>query len=837
MFKFEKLFTVQSYAEAYGVFLTADEATKEQHLACVWTTQPLTGLDDSGLSAIISALSLSVNPGAIIQFGLLSTPEIDDYLNSYMSPKYQSKGIIRELSDRTKEFMESGTNEPLLPSSGVKLHRKQLVITFKEPVKSFDEMYLKEFAEKATRFSSSLNAAKIRLERLDESGYLKLARKINHIYEKYDDRYDESISISEQQFYAGDNVSIFRDKIAFNTGSSPDNNYFGKVLSIKYFPQTTSLALMNYLIGSPNGINNQVKNPFYYVASFVFPTQHVKAEHVNTKSSWINNQAFGPMGRIPKVRYRKEGIDTLVNEMAAGNAVLVDFNLSLWFFAKTEKELDETINSCRTYFDSIGLIAKEDNYILDALWAFTSPINSSVGAFANTRRYFSMSTRQAAQFLPIFGEPTGPAHPVTSLVTRRGEVGGFDLFASNGNYNAVIVASSGSGKSVLTQRLICDYLAEGAKVWVVDAGHSYKKLAKSMGDRGTYLEFDPQAPMIMNPFSQFLPDRGGADKDIHTEKAGLINIIERMASSRDILSDIEISVISEAIESVFGQRFGRTTIRDVVDFLNSQHQNETAQRIGRALYEFSTGSYSQWFNGESEVKLDNDFVVLELDNLKDDNRLMTSVITVLMNEISHEIYRGKNNKQKKILIIDEAWRLIQDPLVVKAIEENFRTFRKYDSSMIVVTQDIDDLYNSDHSRAMVNNASWLLVLQQKESAVQSAINSGKLNIDEYGQYLMKSLLTSAGEYSDLMVINNGDYGLYRLILDKFTQVMFSTKGGERNDILAAIERGEDAIDAINEYMMGNESYSIIQQIKQLASNAVSSGKSLAEVKRYLQEIF
>jgi conjugal transfer ATP-binding protein TraC len=789
------------------------------------------------LNAVISALSISLAPGSIIQFGLLSTPDIEDNLRGYMVGKVGATGIIKELEYRNYDLLKKSVNEPMLKSSGVKLHKKQIIITLKEPTSSFDEMYLREFADKASRFASSLNAAKFNLLRLNESGYLKLARKISHIYDHPDDRYDEDMTIQEQMFYAGDNVSVTKNAIVFNTGTSDDRNYFAKALSVKTFPQETSLALMNHLIGSPGGINNQLKNPFYMVASYVYPKQHAKSEYVGMKSSWINNQAYGPMGKIPKVKLRKEGIDTLINEMAQGNATLIDFNFTAWLFAKSEKEINEQLDSTRTYWDSIGLNTKEDSYVLDPLWAFTFPMNGSVLASANTRRFFTMSTRQAAQFIPLFGEPTGPINAMTTLVTRRGEVGGFDLFSSDGNYNALIVASSGSGKSFLTQRLIVDYLAEGAKIWVIDSGHSYKKLAMAMGEKATYLEFDPAAPKVMNMFSQFLPERGGAEKDIHSEKAGLINIIERMASSRDVLNDTEISCISEAIESVFSQTFGRSTVRDVAEFLSNQHQNPVATRLGKSLYEFSTGSYSQWFNGLSEVNLNNDLVVLELDNLKDDNRLMTSVLSVLMNEISHEIYKSKDNKnQKKILIIDEAWRLMSDPLVVKAIEENFRVFRKYESSMIVVTQDIDDLYLNDNTKAMANNASWLLVLQQKESAVQSAIDSGKLSIEEYGQYLMKSLLTSAGEYSDLMIINGNNYGLYRLIIDRFSQVMFSTKGAERNDIISAIERGDNVVEAIDQFIVGHESYSILQEIKAMAAKAIATGKNMAEVRRYLAEI-
>ena len=65
---------------------------------------------------------------------------------------------------------------------------------------------------------------------------------------------------------------------------------------------------------------------------------------------------------------------------------------------------------------------------------------------------------------------------------------GIDLFDSSTNYNAVIAAQSGSGKSFFANDLIYAYLASGAQIWVIDIGRSYQKLADILG--GEFMEFD-----------------------------------------------------------------------------------------------------------------------------------------------------------------------------------------------------------------------------------------------------------------------------------------------------------------------------------------------------------
>ena len=836
MFPMEKLFTVQSYDERHRVFLTSDPETGEKHFACIWVTAPLTGIDSSGVTSIVSALSISPKPGSIIQFGLLSTPDITDSMRRYRKSKLGATDILDELVTRNALFVEDGVNNPLIRSSCVRLHRKKLIVTFKEPTDSFDELFMNEFAEKAVRFSSSLSAAKISLEKLTGSGYLELAREMNHIFEPKDARYDEDLPINEQLFYAGDHIDVYRNRIAFATGSNESRHYSAKALSVKFFPETTALSMMNHIIGSPSGIYNQITDPFYFVSTFIFPDQYKKKEYVKAKSTWINHQSVGPMGRLAKVKFRKSGIDPLINEIDAGNAVVVDFNFTGWIFAKTEKDLNECVEKTRTFWDSIGLITKEDSFILDALWANTFPINTSSKLAISLKRFHSMTTNQATQFIPLYGESTGPLNPVSVLVTRRGELGGFDLFSSDGNYNAIVAASSGSGKSYLTQRIIVDHLAQGHKVWVIDSGHSYKKLAASLGDRASYIELDPENPQVINPFSQFLPQNGGESKNFEQDKSGIVTIFERMASTRNVLNDTEIALLSEAIDAVFQERRGDATVRLVQEWLLNQPDNPTCQKLGKSLYEFAIGGYASWFNGQSNVNLDNDFVVLELDNLKGDERLMSAVLSVLMNQINDEMYKSTDKGRKKILLIDEGWRHVQDRLMIKSLTECFRTVRKYNGACVLITQDISDLYQTEESQQLINNASWMIVLHQKETAIAQAIKSGRLAIDDYGQFLMKGLVTSPGEYSDLMIINNGNYSVFRLVVDRFSNVLFSTKGEERNEILLALSRGENVIDAIEKFIVGQQSYDIIQQIKHLAGVALSFGKNLDEIKRYLLKL-
>ena len=833
MEKFQNILGVQSYDESNRVFLCSEPKTGELSAAKIWSADPLTGINQSSLNAIISSFSCNLNPGSFIQLSVLSSNEITPFLNEYERRKINADGILHEFTNRNIEMLKNAIDEPLVKASQVKIHTKTLIITIKEPIKLFDDFFIKQFAEKADRFATSLNSASIVLNCLNETGYLSLARKLTHIYDPVDDRYDEKRTIADQVFYDTDHVEFEKNKIWFKTGNSPDTDFFAAALSVKQLPSSAHIGLMNHLIGDPLGINNQITNPYFINATIHYPDQSAKKTVMDRRSQWINKQAYGPMGQIPKVRARKEGLDIIMNELVTGSTMLVDFNLTFWIFSKDEQELASCADSTRTHWASLGLESKQDSFILDALWATTFPLNSTMIASSKLSRFKTLTLKEACQFLPIFGDHVGTKSPAVTLVTRRGEIAGFDLFQSNGNYNAVVAAASGSGKSFFMQRLITDYLAEGAQVWVIDRGHSYKKLSKSLGERSTYLELDPLKPQNLNPFSSFLDGRL-LDDNLDS----IITIFEKMISNRDKLNDLEIEKLKGAIRSVFNETQGFSTVDGVYRYLSMQ-PDDMSKNLATRLQSYAEGQHSKWFNnstGSQDVSLDNDFVVLELDNLKEE-QFRNVITTTLMNAVGDAIFRSKDKRRKKIFIIDEAWAFMSDPTMVNSMELCFRTARKYEASAIVVTQGIGDLYTNASTQAMINNAEWMIVLRQKDSEVQAAIDSKRLNIEEYGQNLLKTLLTSAGSYADLMIINNTEYGIYRLVIDSFAQTLYSTKQEERIAIIEAIDNGENVIDVINRFNIGKKSFDLVEEIKLLLNNAKSEAINAQALKQYLKELF
>ncbi|MDC6726248.1 TraG/VirB4 family ATPase, partial [Leclercia adecarboxylata] len=130
-----------------------------------------------------------------------------------------------------------------------------------------------------------------------------------------------------------------------------------------------------------------------------------------------------------------------------------------------------------------------DQYYLKPFFLNALPLNTEPNAVTEMQRFRTLTTEHVALMLPVISDWKGTGTPsLLNFVTRNGQLVNMDLFDSPSNYNLVISAQSGSGKSFLTNEIILSYLAEGAKVWVIDIGRSYKKLCDVVG--GEFIAFN-----------------------------------------------------------------------------------------------------------------------------------------------------------------------------------------------------------------------------------------------------------------------------------------------------------------------------------------------------------
>lgn len=798
--RFADLVPIEAYDEEEQLYFISGE---RDYLGGVYMGSPLIGADDGTTAMIKSAMSGDMPDDTILQISYLSSSYIDNMVNVYGAPRedilrrvdglsYAQKEVLAGLARSRRQFLLDGARNPIVKSSGVRLKNTMLIISIKVPVsKSPNERELQDVKAAMMRVKESFKSVGLGPAEVDAQTYLILLRSILFMGEEPERWYDNDRLIKEQVFpYDGD-MEVTPSYVRIK-------DTFIRSLSTQNYPDMVSLGLLNQLIGDPNGSHNQIVDPFMFSLNIYFPQQAKALKDIRQKQNAIHYQAQGPWAKyVARIRTKEEGFSTLDEAIEDGNRPV-----KLWFnalvFSRSADDSARSASRLRTHFQMHGYEVHEDKHMHGPFFVMQLPLFQEVASVDKTHRYYTMTVREAAQLPPVIGEWKGSGRGAAlALSGRRGQIMLYDLFDSQTNYNCIIAAESGAGKSFLANDILVSYLQKGAKVRVVDQGRSYEKLCDSIG--GEYIEFDEDRDISLNPFTHV--------KDIDEEITLLCVIIAKMASPSAGFSDWEMSQTAQVLKELWDQFGNRMTVTDVAERFNKKgDDNNNDQRllnISQQLYQYTRhGAYGKYFDGPNTLDYNNNLVVLELDNLRSKPDLQQVVMLQLIAQLQTECYLGDLNVPK-VIVIDEAWELFEDKMVAKFLEGAYRRFRKYYSACVVVTQSLDDLYNSASGDAIAKNSANVIVLRQNGEAIEGLHRSERFRIGEYGFTMLRSLHTERGQYSDMLLRSGENWGVARFVVDRYTQLLYSTAPDEVSAIKALREQGMSVKEAI-EHLIGLE---------------------------------
>jgi conjugal transfer ATP-binding protein TraC len=791
--RFADLVPVNAYDGDLGLFFCEGD---REYVGAVFLGSPLIGADDGTTQMIKAAMSGDMPDDTLVQISYLSTSYIESMVNVYAKPRedmlrrtdgltYRQKEVLYGLYQNRKQFLLNGAKEPIVKSSGVRLKDTMLLLTIKIPLsKTPNEREMEDAQAAVMRFSESFKSVGLSPMKCNAAMYLGIIRSILFMGEAPATYYDDDQLIREQVFPYSADMEVEAKHVRIN-------DTYIRSLSTQNYPDTVSLGVLNQLIGDPNGTHNQIVDPFMLTLTVYFPEQSKAVKSIKAKQNAINYQAQGPWAKYAaRIRMKQEGHEALDECMENGNRPC-----KLWFnaliFSNNVDDAARSASSLRTHFQMHGFEMHEDKHMHAPFFLMQLPLFPEVESVDKSFRYYTMTVQQAAQLPPVIGEWKGSGRGAGLVMAgRRGQVMLYDLFDSQTNYNMVVAAESGAGKSFAANDVIVGYLQKGAKIRVIDQGRSYEKLCDSID--GEYIEFDDGHPISLNPFTHV--------KDIDEEMDLLAVIIAKMASPTSGFNDWEISQTVVIIKELWNEFGPKTTITDVAErFATHGEQNNNDARlinISQQLFQFTRhGTYGKYFDGPNTLDYNNNLVVLELDNLRSKRDLQQVVMLQLIAQLQTECYLG-DRTVPKVIIIDEAWELFEDPMVAKFLEGAYRRFRKYNSACVVITQSLDDLYNSASGDAIAKNSANVIVLRQNSEAIESLYKSERFKIGEYGFNMLRSLHTERGQYSDLMLRQGDAWGVARFVVDRYTQLLYSTSPDDVMAIQALRDRGMSVKEAI-----------------------------------------
>ena len=785
---------VQAYDEQSKLFL-CDDSTLGFAFECV----PLAGGDQHTKERIEQLVAGDYPPGTIMQFFLYRSPDIEPQLNALARIRQDHMdgplaGVVKQRIDFLRAHTKKNIHGRSFSGGDYdcgRIQESRLIVSIKIPFegkepKESDVVLTKTWE---TKTESALSSVGLWPLALSASRYIRLMQSIINwspnatwrsmpVMGEFED--DKTISA---QIFDPTTELVIADKSTLQLGE----HCFVKVMSAKRIPDAFFFTEAMKYVGNTMGGNDKLTINYAVCCNVFFPVTQSEKSKLETKRTWTVNQAVRPMLKFEPVLADKKHSFDILSESFQKGAKPIRVTFSVLLFSDSRKAVERAAVSAQSYWDTMHFHLMEDYFITAPMFQNCLPLCAEKEAVFHLDRYKTMTTRELPVLLPVFGEWKGTGTFHVALISRNGQLMSLSLHDSDTNKNAVIAAESGAGKSFLLNEIIVSYLSEGAQVWVIDAGKSYKKRNEQVD--GDFQQFDEASKICLNPFE--LIDDWKEDEDT------ISVLIAAMASEKEKLSDFQMAGLKQILKRLWETKGQAMTVDDIAAECLG-HTEHRMHDIGQQLFSFtSKGGYGQYFHGHNTMLFENPFTAPELHYLQCRTHLRQVVLMQLIFQIQREMYLGERNR-KKIMIIDEAWDLINSGPVSVFIAPGFRKFRKYGGSAIIATQYLNDLYENPVGRAIAENANMMLLLGQKPETIASIRDSGRLVLSEAGFNLLSTVASVGGVYSEIFVKSgHTGVGVGRLIVSNFEKMLFSTAPEDVNAIENYTNRGLNVTDAIN----------------------------------------
>lgn len=414
----------------------------------------------------------------------------------------------------------------------------------------------------------------------------------------------------------------------------------------------------------------------------------------------------------------------------------------------------------------------------------------------------TLSHYNVANLLPIIAEFKGSRSGLI-LPTYRHQLFFYDPFDDQNlpitNYNRLMIASSGSGKSFFQLALLQEAQSRDHLTFVIDLGDSYKHLCEMVG--GTYIN---AATLSLNPFSLFdfegVTEIGEEQVNDYVQIRDLLSL---MASPNEPLDAVQNAWLLRATLDVWKQHGTESCIDDVIVVLREilkEPESKNDRRLKDLILLLNQygkdGVYGAMFNGKTPLLNDSNFIVLEMGAFEKDPALLTVVMFVMIVIIQGQFYHT-DRRIRKQCNIDEAWRFLlgANPIAANLIATGFRTARKYNGGFSVNTQFLGDTTETIQGRAIAASSDTKIIMRQGDFQKYMQANPDVFNP------LQVKMIESFGEakgqgFSSMMMQFGTAYTFHRYFADPFSTALFSTSGDVFGEIESLVADGLSMTDAV-----------------------------------------
>ena len=599
----------------------------------------------------------------------------------------------------------------------------------------------REYTDSMTYLTITQENKKSRLMSFDNKKWRDFLVKIRKVQDQLKDAGIKSEFLNKQEaslyvdrFFAMN----FRDKMVSMTGFKVDDEMIGmgvrrcKVYSLvdvdcanlpTLIRPFTNIEVNNTsmpvdlvaLVDSIPGVESVVYNQIIFV-----PNQKRELALLDKKK---NRHASMPN---PSNLIAVEDIKRVQEVIARENKQLVYTHYNLIVTVSSDTDIQKCTNHLENAFGRMGIHISKRAYNQLELFVNSFPGN----CYGMNDDYDRFMTLGDAATCLMYKEKIVHSEDTPFKVyytDRQGVPVAIDISGKEGrnkltdNSNFFVLGPSGSGKSFYVNSMVRQAHEQDTDIVLVDTGNSYEGLCEYFC--GKYISYTEEHPITMNPFKI-------RREEWNIEKLGFLKNLVMLIwkGSQGTVSKTEDRMIEQVINEYYDAYFTTKRVSNLCFNTFYEFSTERLPKIceENGLHGIDLSSYNYllkdfYKGGSHEVTLnenmdsslfDETFIVFEIDSIKDDPLLFPLVTLIIMDVFLQKMRIKKN---RKMLIIEEAWKAIASPMMAEYIKYLYKTARKFWASVGVVTQEIQDIIGSEIVKeAIINNSDVVMLLDQSK---------------------------------------------------------------------------------------------------------------------------
>ncbi len=427
--------------------------------------------------------------------------------------------------------------------------------------------------------------------------------------------------------------------------------------------------------------------------------------------------------RDPTLDVAYQDLEDLRDGLTQAQEKMFEVSLYITLYGKTNEEVDKVENEIKNILESRLVYVKPSLFQQGEGFISTLPVGQDLLQIKN-----KLNTSPLSSFFPFVSfDLSSDKGILYGLNRHNGSLILFDRFSLE-NYNSIVFAKSGSGKSYFTKLEILRTLMFDTEVIIIDPEREYEFLAESVG--GRYFDISLVGEHHINPFD--LPHPTQDESPSEVLRSNIVNLVGLFRVMLGGLTPEEDAIVDQAITETYALKdingdvdFTKLEPPLLSDFETVLAGIEGSDSLIQRISKYTKGTWSGFINQPSNVDINKKLICFSIRDMEDELK------PVAMYLITHFIWNAvRKNLKKRLLVVDEAWIMMKNDDTASFLFGLAKRGRKYYLGLATITQDVGDFLKSPYGLPIITNSSIQILLKQSPSSIDVVQKTFNLTNEE-----------------------------------------------------------------------------------------------------------